>query len=322
MNILNLDFECYRMAVQQQARHQEDWLKTGYAPRGFYLKDFCLVREAGQWHLFHIAGTPGVSCCLPGNEIWFGHATTKSFCTWATHAPCLYIDPAGWDCGHVFAPYVLEEGGQYWMFYTGCSVENTQRIGVTVSQDLFDWKRLSQYPVIRPEEYPWAFCPTANGSACRDPHVCRLGGEFVMYYTAVTKEGRGCVACATSANLVEWKDCGPAYVARTLAHCESSNLQRLSDKFLLFFGGHYEYWSYVISDEPLRWPDQEPIPLRKSITAMEVVLEKGKRWLVAFFKADSYRLFLGILDWSSPTPTIEDVTNPEALREFGLERDA
>jgi len=317
VKIRNLDFECYFGAVKRQAEYQEEWLKTGYAPRGFYLKDFCLIREGDEWHLFHIAGTPGVSCGLPGNEIWFGHATTKDFCTWTTHVPCFYIDPAGWDRGHVFAPYVIKHSGQFWMFYTGCSVENTQRIGVAVSKDLFKWSRASQHPVIRPEEYLWAFCPTAGGSACRDPHVCRVADEFVMFYTAVTNEGRGCVGRATSSNLLDWKDGGPVYMAPALAHCESSNMQQLGDEFLLFFGGHYEYWSYVVSDNPTRWPDQEPIPLKKGVTAMEVVVKNDKRWLVAYFKMDSYRLFLGILDWSAATPSIEEVAGAEALHEFG-----
>lgn len=316
--IRNLDYECYLDAAKRHAGYQEEWLKTGYAPRGYYLKDFCLIREGDTWHLFHIAGTPGVSCCLPGNEIWFGHAATTDFCTWTTHLPCFYIDPGGWDCGHVFAPYVIEHGGKYWMFYTGCSIENTQRIGVAVSNDLFTWERASPRPVIRPEKYPWAFCPTENGAPCRDPHVARVGGEFFMYYTAVTKEGRACVARAVSTNLLEWTDCGPAYLAPSLAHCESSNMQRLGDTYLLFFGGHYEYWSYVVSDNPQHWPEQEPLPLKKGVTAMEVIATKDTRWLVAYFKLRNMRLFLGVIDWSDSTPAINEIASPERLADFGL----
>ena len=114
MNPSNPDYQCYLDAVARQRAHQEDWLKVGYAPLGFYLKDFCLHEVGGTWHLYHIAGTPGVSCCLPGNEIWFGHATTKDFVTWETHEPCFFIDPQGWDHGHVFAPlppsHSLESG--------------------------------------------------------------------------------------------------------------------------------------------------------------------------------------------------------------------
>ena len=294
----NLDYEFYLDAIKQHSGYQEDWLRTGYAPQGYYLKDFCLIKEKGLWHLFHIAGTPGVSCAVPGNEIFFGHATTKDFKTWTTHVPCFYIDPEGWDCGHVFAPNVVKSGGRFWMYYAGIAMDNTQRIGVAVSDDLFTWKRAAKRPVIAPEKYGWAFCPTTRGSACRDPHVCRIGDEWAMYYTAVTKEGRGCVGCATSRDMVRWKDRGVAYAAPGLAHCESSNVQKLGDKYLLFFGGHYEYWSYVVSDNPWRWPDQDPVPLIKGVTAMEVVSRKGKVWTVAYFRFDAFRLFLATIDWN------------------------
>jgi predicted GH43/DUF377 family glycosyl hydrolase len=314
MGVRNLDYECFVSAREQQASHQEDWLKGGYAPKGFCLKDFCLTRVGREWHLFHIASVPGVSCCLPGNEMWFGHATTTDFCSWTTHLPCFYVDPSSWDCGHVFAPYVIEHDGQYWMLYTGCAIDNTQRIGVAVSDNLFDWTRAAPGPVIRPEEYGWAFCPTTKGSACRDPHVVRTEDGFLMYYTAVTKEGRGCVATAWSRDLLAWEDRGPAYAAPTLAHCESSNMQPLGGKYLLFFGGHYAYWSYVVSNNPFRWPPQEPTPLRRGITAMEVLLRCDRKWLVAYFKMDNYRMFLGTIDWSAPAPAIEEVTDAETLR--------
>ena len=120
MDIINLDYQCYLQSIKTHAEHQEDWLRDGYAPLGYYLKDFCLlkVEDAGTdtWHLFHIAGTDGVSCCMPGNEIWFGHATTTDFMTWTTHVPCFYIDPSSWDAGHVFAPFVIEHDGSYYMY--------------------------------------------------------------------------------------------------------------------------------------------------------------------------------------------------------------
>ena len=318
MPIPNLDYQCYLDAVTQQRDHQEDWLVNGYAPRGFYLKDFCHLRIADVWHLFHIAGTPDVSCCLPGNEIWFGHATTRDFLRWETHTPCFYIDPSGWDNGHVFAPYVIEHDSRYWMFYTGCAIDNTQRIGVAVSDDLFHWERATNEPVIRPELYGWAFCPSSGGSACRDPHVCRFGDENWMYYTAVSNNGRGSVGMAVSKDLLHWQDRGPVFQSRVLGHCESSNVQELDGQYLLFFGGHYEYWNYVVSDNPAHWPDQELRPLMRGITAMEVVTRAGKRWLVSYFRFDSLRLYLGIIDWSVATPTIKQISTAEELREFSL----
>ncbi len=318
MRIPNLDYQCYLGAVTEQREYQEDWLATGYAPRGFYLKDFCLFRAPEAFHLFHIAGTPGVSCCLPGNEIWFGHATTRDFLRWETHEPCFYIDPSGWDNGHVFAPNVIEKDGRYWMFYTGCAIDNTQRIGAAVSDDLFHWTRASREPVIRPEEYGWAFCPTTGGSACRDPHLCRFGDKYWLYYTTVSNTGRGSVGLAVSRDLLHWEDRGPAYQSRKLGHCESSNVQELDGQYLLFFGGHYEYWSYVVSDNPAHWPDQEPRPLLRRATAMEVVVRTGQRWLVSYFSFDNMRLLLGIIDWTAAVPAITPIGTAAELVEFSL----
>jgi sucrose-6-phosphate hydrolase SacC (GH32 family) len=318
MAIKNLDYECYLDALRKYSEHQEDWLKVGYAPQGFYLKDFCLIEANDLFHLFHIAGTPGVSCCLPGNEVWFGHATTGDFQTWKTLEPCLYIQPDSWDNGHVFAPFVLKKDDLFWMFYTGCAIDNTQRIGVATSENLQNWQRISDRPVIRPEGFEWAFCPTEKGSACRDPHICKWSDEYSLYYTAVTKNGKGCVARATSNDLVNWTDRGPAYTFSKLNHCESSNVQELDDRYLLFFGGHHEYWSYVISENPYHWPDQEPVALEKGITAMEVIRRAGKRWLVAYFKFDCYRMFLGIVDWSERHPTICEISSAEELVQFGI----
>lgn len=314
----NPDYQCYLDAVSRQRTHQEDWLRVGYAPLGFYLKDFCLHEVDGVFHLYHIAGTPGVSCCLPGNELFFGHASTRDFRTWETHEPCLFIDPRGWDHGHVFAPYVVAHGGRHWMFYTGVATDNTQRIGLATSTDLFRWDRVGDRPIIRPEEYGWACCPTTGGSACRDPHVLRHDGAWQMYYTAVTADGRGCVARASSIDMLAWRDEGVAYVFSGWNQCESSNVQQADDgRWLLFFGGHHA-WSCVASDNPHRWPDVKPTTIRADITAMEVVRRRGARWLVAYFGLKYYRMTLGVLDWSEPEPTIRQVTEPAGLAEFGL----
>jgi predicted GH43/DUF377 family glycosyl hydrolase len=204
------------------------------------------------------------------------------------------------------------------MFYTGCAIDNTQRIGAATSRDLQNWRRVSGKPVIRPEEFDWAFCPTEMGAACRDPHVCKWDDQYSLYYTAVTKSGRACIGRATSVDLINWLDAGPAYVGSTIAHCESSNIQEDDGRYMLFFGGHHEYWSYVISDNPCRWPDQQPIPLKKGITAMEVIRRQKNRWLVAYFKFDCYRLFLGVIDWLHASPTIDEIQTAAPLEEFDI----
>ena len=141
------------------------------------------------------------------------------------------------------------------------------------------------------------------------------GDEYSVYYTAVTKEGKGCIARVSSKNLIDWHDEGPVFVSHKLDHPESCNVQKLDEKYLLFFGGHYD-WSYLISESPTTWLDCKPVSLKKGITAMEVILRQGERWLVSYFKMNNYRMFLGIIDWSGNNPTIEEIQDKSKLKEF------
>jgi len=133
----------------------------------------------------------------------------------------------------------------------------------------------------------------------------------------VQKNSHGCVARAASTDLLHWRDEGIVYGFSAWNQCESSNVQRRGDDWLLFFGGHHA-WSYVVSDNPLRWPDVAPTPLRADITGMEVIRRAGSRWLVAYFGLNYYRLLVGVLDWSAARPMIEQITDAAKLREFGL----
>jgi hypothetical protein len=214
--------------------------------------------------------------------------------TWETHEPCFFIDVRGGNHGHVFASYVIAHGGRHWMFYTGVTTDNTQRIGVAVSDDLFHWRRAGDRPVIRPEEYDWAFCPPSGGAACRDAHVITQDGRFQLYYTAVKKDGNGCVARASSTDLLNWRDEGIVYGFNAWNQCKSSNVQRTDDGYwLLFFGGHHA-WSYGGHPPPRR-------PLARG----------------AYFGLRYYRLMLGVLDWSAAEPTITQVTDKSIVAEFG-----
>ena len=126
------------------------------------------------------------------------------------------------------------------------------------------------------------------------------------------------MARASSTDLVTWHDEGFAYAFNAWNQCESSNVQELDDgRWRLFFGGHHA-WSYVDSDNPFRWPDVMPTALRDDITAMEVIKRVGDRWMVAYFGLADYRLRVGLLDWSAAEPTITQIVDAAALKEFGF----
>jgi hypothetical protein len=133
----------------------------------------------------------------------------------------------------------------------------------------------------------------------------------------VKKDGNGCVARASSTDLLHWRDEGIAYGFNAWNQCESSNVQPRGDDWLLFFR-RAPCLELCGSDNPLRWPDVAPTKLRADITGMEVIRRAGDRWLVAYFGLRYYRLLVGVLDWSAAEPTIVQLTDPAGLKEFGL----
>ena len=54
------------------------------------------------------------------------------------------------EIGHVYAPYVMERQGVYYMLYAATDEDTTQRICLATSRDLFQWDRYSGNPVIVP----------------------------------------------------------------------------------------------------------------------------------------------------------------------------
>ncbi|MEI6562158.1 MAG: hypothetical protein WCO68_08760 [Verrucomicrobiota bacterium] len=53
----------------------------------------------------------------PLDERFFAHATAPSLLgPWTKQAHVMETDPA-WGETHVWAPFIVEEGGTYWMFY-------------------------------------------------------------------------------------------------------------------------------------------------------------------------------------------------------------
>lgn len=88
-------------------------------------------------------------------------------------------------------------GSQFVCFYNGKAVENgraVERIGMAVSDDLVDWRRFGNGPVVD------------NGSGISgDPQVVRLGDYWVMFYFGAFWKPKAFDTFAVSKDLVHWR---------------------------------------------------------------------------------------------------------------------
>jgi hypothetical protein len=137
-----------------------------------------------------------------------------------------------WDADGLWAPYVVEVGTTYYMFYTGIQgggANAVQRIGVAVSRDLSTWTRppLNRCSGTSGDGcvYECRECWTTGGGGgsfddqCRDPFVIRDddAGRWLLFATAKSTNGFGVVTVAASTDLIRWRGVGFVDATRRLS---------------------------------------------------------------------------------------------------------
>jgi hypothetical protein len=331
-----------------------DIVQNGFAPPNRNLADFSVIKKDDEFHLFYIDSNPGISCVIPGNETYFGHAITKDFKIFKILGPALTAKEGTWEGGHLWAPYVIKAQDHYWMFYTGLTETLSQSIGAAVSSDLLAWRRIQCNPLFRPNNIPHVRWSPLEG-ACRDPHVFFCDDVYYLYTTVdveghelqdnIIPEGHyveddpdmlgGCgikgLACSTSKDLIQWTYCGLAHVryraTNGITCIESSWVSKEGSKYLLVFG-HSLGLYYAFSDNPKKFQSASFLKGSEGLTGIELIANNSNKRLVAAFTngREGYqvrRLVLGILTLSENKPAEDELrldllVDYSQLDEFGF----
>jgi len=283
-----------------------DCLRKGYAPKGYGLADFTIVQRSGQFHLFHIPRVPGNSCIDIANEHWLGHAVSADLHTWTTCNPVLSTEPANYfESAHVWAPFVYQEAGRAFMFYTGLTADPSQVLCMAecMDDDMNVWRRSGTNPIIPPGGFDWHWKNEKNNVRhARDPHVVKTGDSYLLAYSAMHRNGCPAIGGMVSNDLRKWKDIGPILyrpMGRAEWMPESVNIQRLPDGRWAMIPSQSPGLEYYISDTPFHWHGLKVRQIRYEDGAndlpagLEVLLQKKNQWLVAYFEGD--RMYAGVL---------------------------
>ncbi len=262
----------------------------------WYINDHTIVRgKDGTWHLFGITHQEPAN---PEDEDNFAHATAKSLHgPWTKQPFALSVDPTYYNETHLWAPYVIERHGMYYMFYNGGGDDHAKyAISLATSTDLYHWTRHPGGPLFR------------DGYDARDPYVMRLGGTWVMYYTATSDPAGGdhIVAYRTSTDLVHWGERQVAFTddsAGTFGGSTESSFVVKHDGFwYLFIGPRPGYIGTDVfrSTDPLRFRPDDLVGHIASHAA-EVVRDGG-RWYVTAAGWGQGGVSIAPLIWHRPTP--------------------
>ena len=259
----------------------------------WYINDHCFVRgKDGVWHMF---GITHAEPAKPLDEKQFAHATASSLTQtpWKKLPFALSADQTRQET-ILWAPSVMFHNNTYYMFYVAGGSDNTKyKIHLATSADLKTWTRHPKNPMV------------VDGFDARDPFILRVGGRWIMYYTAnrAPAGGNHVVAYRTSKDLVNWGERKIAFTDPTVGTfggpTESPFVVRRGDFYYLFIGprGGYVGTDVFRSKDPLHWNLADKVGNINSHAA-EVVRDVNGRWYVSHSGWGQGGLYLAPLMWN------------------------
>lgn len=171
-----------------------------------------LSPDKTSWHGDDYIAANGSALLWKGKVHYWFQAGRKPQIGLATHdggssnmnvhpEPVLARGPRGsWDELAVADPYVIQEGGQLYLFYLGMDRAKRQRLGVARSLDGIHWTKLTTNPILELGA-PGTFDEIGLG----EPAVWKQHGSYWMLYTGRAKNEVRRMGLARSQDGVHWK---------------------------------------------------------------------------------------------------------------------
>lgn len=110
-----------------------------YAGAGFSnweIGDITVIKHNGEFHLFHLI--------IPNHD-YIAHAVSNDGISWRRVKNALFVgDPGDWDDDMLWTMHVCYRNNRFEMYYTGLQRSQrgaTSRIGLAVSDDMFNWTK-------------------------------------------------------------------------------------------------------------------------------------------------------------------------------------
>jgi beta-fructofuranosidase len=237
-----------------------------WAPKAHHFGDITLVQAGDQYHLFsemmpHVGGGAG--------QRVVGHAVSRDLFTWEELPPVLGCGAAGeFDAFSIYHMDVFLHEGTWFMHYTGLDKfgpGQQQVIALATSPDGVHWKKHPVNPVLRadPRFYEPAMPREATYQekdfgrlSFRDPFIVRnpAGPKFGMAVVARDArqhpDVRGCIAWATSGDLVRWKLQPPMYSPGRFHTVETPSILEFHGRHYLIFMTHPAWGTPVLTTDP------------------------------------------------------------------------
>ena len=254
--------ECHGIDIENMMARAEahlDALERGERPLagrftepGVAFVDHCFIEHDGIMHVFYNRSWVGYDWPERYTDT-IGHATSTDLIHWDIHTPVLSISPDDFGSYQVWSPAVIEDGGRFWMLYTGVNENVAQAACLAVSDDLYHFEKYRGNPVYVPGE--WGNWDSSRWSDCRDSFVLKHDGIFYQYVfvTRPTADGgrEPATGIVSSTDMVHWKEEGTFRMPSCSFAAESPFVVRHGENWYFFYTNCGKGTSYAIGSSPL-----------------------------------------------------------------------
>jgi hypothetical protein len=176
----------------------------GWFPTGYGLKDHTVFWYDDYYYLASIYYSTDAQ-----KEKFFAYARSTDLCEWEDLTPILEGRVLGnWDEQAVWAPFVYEEAGVYYMYYTGLGRYMVQSIMLATSTNPADTLSWEPQGMIFQPNHPGMVWEVETWADCRDPMVLKVADTYYLYYTGLDEDGGIVGLAASTSPLGPWQDYG------------------------------------------------------------------------------------------------------------------
>ena len=307
----------------QRYRHPPgDSLKDGFAPTEMTTTDFTIIRHQGLFHLYGNRGFPGCFPGWPGQYEYLFHATTPNLISWTVHGIAMQPHPDHeYECAKIWPPFVFSHNDGFVMVYCGLDVNNCQCLCLATSDDLFEWRRFSENPIVDPRNLEWTLKRSDRRVRhCRDPHVEKIGDTHYLYYATVCEDGYPAVGLSASDDLRIWHDLGPCFKRKQYWVPESPLVIHREEKYFLWVLPNQELH---VSDDPTDFHGNKSVPVRavelNRIVAPEIIDRRYEdKYLIGFYGHRGRRISIGIMAWEKDEVVVTGIETEEQLEPWSF----
>ena len=209
--------------------------------------DFWFARDGDSYHIFYLQAPRSlIDAKLRHKCASIGHAVSKDLTHWEVLPDALMPEreQSAWDSCAIWTGSIIRYQKKWFMFYTGISrLEDglIQRIGLAISDDLIDWQRYPENPIMEVDSrwYELLDRDIWHEQVWRDPWVFEYNGAFHAFITARVKTGkadsRGVIGYASSTDLKNWEIKAPITEAGEFGDMEVPQLVQIKKTLVSLF---------------------------------------------------------------------------------------